>query len=427
MALRVLFVPIFNVGHMNPSIGIAEHMIAAGHRVLFTVNEHWLGRLNPYGIEEVVLADYEVPFRRAVNTEYVSRQEFKICNEICDNLRQEIKLFHVINDYYYQERQNVLFVTTDDRVYGLGSNSYGVLGLGHNRPIHTPEEVPQLSHQNIQQFFFEKEFVLALNRDQQIYGWRLNKRPNGNTYNKPHKILLKTNNIEMYEILEKLGSGSFGHVFKVNDRHNGDKYAVKKCPLNGLDEKQKQNVLNETQNLIKLRSEYIIQYYYSWIECNCLYILMDCLAGNLTQFLDNKKPLFGEIISEFEYYISYEIFKQLVESVEYLHKNHIIHRDLKPDNVLIDNNDRYNRYIKLCDFGLSKSVDVLSDGYKQSSVKHTKDVGDIEYQAPEAQTTEYNHLIDVYSLALIGAKIFSFNSSNSEIEKNTKNRKYIKL
>ncbi|CAG2101173.1 unnamed protein product, partial [Medioppia subpectinata] len=69
-------------------------------------------------------------------------------------------------------------------------------------------------------------------------------------------------------------------------------------------------------------------------------------------------------------------------------------------------------YIKLCDFGLAKSVDVLNDRYKQSSVKHTKDVGDIEYMAPEGQTTEYNHLIDVYSLALIGAKIFGFNTKD---------------
>ncbi|CAG2112508.1 unnamed protein product [Medioppia subpectinata] len=50
----------------------------------------------------------------------------------------------------------------------------------------------------------------------------------------------------------------------------------------------------------------------------------------------------------------------------------------------------------LCDFGLSKSEDVLSDKYKQSSVKHTKDVGNVEYMAPEGQTTEYNHLIDMF-------------------------------
>ncbi|CAG2118577.1 unnamed protein product [Medioppia subpectinata] len=91
--------------------------------------------------------------------------------------------------------------------------------------------------------------------------------------------------------------------------------------------------------------------------------------------------------------------KQLVESVEYLHKNNITHRDLKPDN--------------LCDFGLSKLLHELSDRYKQSSVKNTADFKDnVNYMAPEGQTTEYNHLIDVYSLALIGAKIFGFSSNN---------------
>ncbi|CAG2113494.1 unnamed protein product [Medioppia subpectinata] len=193
----------------------------------------------------------------------------------------------------------------------------------------------------------------------------------------------------MYEMLRSLGAG-------------------------GLTEKHKQNVLNETQNLIKLRSEYVIQYYYSWIQYNCLYILMDCLAGNLSHVLQNKRALFGKVMTEFEYYISYEIFQQLVESVEYLHKNNIIHRDLKPDNVLITNNyksgSKPKRYIKLCDFGLSKEVHVLSDVYNQSIAKHTADVA--LYMAPEGQTTEYNHLIDVYSLALIGAKIFGFDSDD---------------
>ncbi|CAG2117548.1 unnamed protein product, partial [Medioppia subpectinata] len=137
---------------------------------------------------------------------------------------------------------------------------------------------------------------------------------------------------------------------------------------------------------------------------------MDCLAGNLTQLLKIKRQLFGRIMTEFEYYISYEIFKQLVESVKYLHNNNVIHRDLKPDNVLIDNENNY-RYIKLCDFGLSKSVDVLNYRYRQSRVKHTADV--VQYMAPEAKSgTNYNHLVDVYSLALIGAKIFGLDSDD---------------
>ncbi|CAG2104459.1 unnamed protein product [Medioppia subpectinata] len=46
----------------------------------------------------------------------------------------------------------------------------------------------------------------------------------------------------------------------------------------------------------------------------------------------------------------------------------------------------------------------------KTSAKHTADVA--LYMAPEGQTTEYNHLIDVYSLALIGAKIFGFHSDD---------------
>ncbi|CAG2116300.1 unnamed protein product [Medioppia subpectinata] len=86
--------------------------------------------------------------------------------------------------YNLNAEQNILFVTTDDRVYGLGSNSEGVLGLGHNRPIHTPEEVPQLRHQNI-------------HNDHRIYVWETN---------------CDINNIEMYYTLEMLGSGGFGKV-----------------------------------------------------------------------------------------------------------------------------------------------------------------------------------------------------------------------
>ena len=174
-----------------------------------------------------------------------------------------------------------------------------------------------------------------------------------------------------------------------------------------MTEKEKQNVLNETQSLVKLRSEFVIQYYYSWIECNCLYFQMELCIDNLNNVLETKKSLFNELMTSFEFYISYQIFYELTECMQYLHKNHIIHRDLKPDNVLISMDGR----IKLCDFGLAKEV-VNIDSYNMSKAKHTADVGNIDYMAPEAQTNDYNHLIDIYSLSLIGAQILGFDTND---------------
>ncbi|CAG2172538.1 unnamed protein product, partial [Oppiella nova] len=53
-------------------------------------------------------------------------------------------------------------------VYGLGFNSEGRLGLGHNTTIHTPQRVPELCHQNVHQFISGSDFVLAVNTDNNV-------------------------------------------------------------------------------------------------------------------------------------------------------------------------------------------------------------------------------------------------------------------
>ncbi|CAG2172220.1 unnamed protein product [Oppiella nova] len=66
-----------------------------------------------------------------------------------------------------------------------------------------------------------------------------------------------------------------------------------------------------------------------------------------------------------EYFISCEIFKELLECVQYLHELNpqIIHRDLKPDNILIAENAREGRFVKLCDFGLAALHNYLNPNH----------------------------------------------------------------
>ncbi|CAG2115090.1 unnamed protein product, partial [Medioppia subpectinata] len=227
----------------------------------------------------------------------------------------------------------------------------------------------------------------------------------------------KTQFIEMSAI----GSGGFGTVFKVKHKLDDKIYAVKR---HKLDDKiyavkrvqfgeNKDKYLKEVKCLAKLNSEYVVQYYNSWLDGNTneLYIQMEYCPQNLRSVLDDKSLTFikkssVESMNPFEYYISCEIFKQILESVQYLHESNppVIHRDLKPDNILIDPNIRSNRIIKLCDFGLATEHNI--NGHNTSRYGHTSGVGTIAYMAPEVLSGGvYNHLSDIYSLSIIGQKL----------------------
>ena len=58
---------------------------------------------------------------------------YKICDQIPQHLKLQIKLFYIFED---SDGHNIFFVTFEDMVYAFGSNSFGQLGLGHNTPIH---------------------------------------------------------------------------------------------------------------------------------------------------------------------------------------------------------------------------------------------------------------------------------------------------
>ncbi|CAG2100879.1 unnamed protein product [Medioppia subpectinata] len=110
-------------------------------------------------------------------------------------------------------------------------------------------------------------------------------------------------------------------------------------------------------------------------------------------------------MNAFEYFIACEVFKEILECVQYLHelKPSVIHRDLKPDNILIDPNYRSNRFVKLCDFGLATDHNI--DRQTASGDEHSI-VGTTRYMAPEVCSGKYSHKSDVWSLYVIGQELF---------------------
>ena len=99
---------------------------------------------------------------------------FEIFKNVDDDLKSIIKLFYVFKTGYDISDSNALFVTINDKVFGMGNNKHGVCGLGHNKPIQKPQLIPELCDKCVKEFFNGVDFVLCLTSDNNLFGWGKN-------------------------------------------------------------------------------------------------------------------------------------------------------------------------------------------------------------------------------------------------------------
>lgn len=133
-----------------------------------------------------------------------------------------------------------------------------------------------------------------------------------------------------------------------------------------------------------------------------------CIQMELCKEKTLKDLIINEEIKDKE--MCYNIFRDIVSALAYIHENKIMHRDLKPNNIFVG----LNSQIKLGDFGLSRAtsankstLDELESGTFNSEHKSsdlTLNIGTMSYMAPELKnkkTENYTDKVDIYSLGLI--------------------------
>ena len=198
------------------------------------------------------------------------------------------------------------------------------------------------------------------------------------------------NPTKKYEILSKLGSGSFGSVYLARNKYTNEKVAMKQIKKSSANLLSDGEITDEIEILKNLDHPDIVRIIESFNTKNSYILITEyCEGGELFDQVKNQ-------LSETQIAV---IFKQVLSGLAYLHSNNIVHRDLKLENILIHEiekskqtgEDLFN--IKIIDFGTARIFDKTKN--PQSIV------GSSYYIAPEVLRQKYNKECDLWSVGVI--------------------------
>ncbi|WZZ90821.1 hypothetical protein YC2023_119400 [Brassica napus] len=169
--------------------------------------------------------------------------------------------------------------------------------------------------------------------------------------------------MNQYHIYEAIGHGKCSTVYKGRKKKTIEYFACK-----SVEKSRKSKVLQEVRILHSLNHPNVLKFY-AWYETSAhMWLVLEyCVGGDLRTLLQQDTKLPEDSV----YGLAYD----LVIALLFLHSKGITYCDLKPSNILLDENG----HIKLCDFGLARKLDDISNSKSPSTGKR----GTPYYMAPE--------------------------------------------
>ena len=201
-----------------------------------------------------------------------------------------------------------------------------------------------------------------------------------------------------YKVLQQLGEGSFGKAFLCEKDSDGSLCVIKQILIEGMNEKEKADVLNESNILAKLDHPNIIKFYdvfESKKPKHMINIVTEYAdGGDLSEKIKERKNKNGNF-TESEIL---DYFTQICLAIRHIHEKKIIHRDLKSGNIFL----MKNGFVKLGDFGIAKNFQRTIDKAKTM-------VGTPYYLSPEMiESKPYDSKSDIWSLGVLLYEMMTF-------------------
>eukprot|EP01017_Pseudomicrothorax_dubius_P043921 TRINITY_DN7381_c0_g3_i3.p1 TRINITY_DN7381_c0_g3~~TRINITY_DN7381_c0_g3_i3.p1 ORF type:complete len:416 (+),score=128.33 TRINITY_DN7381_c0_g3_i3:135-1382(+) len=204
---------------------------------------------------------------------------------------------------------------------------------------------------------------------------------------------------DKYEVIDAVGQGAYGIVVAAVDKSIADQennqVAIKKIEKAFEHKIFTKRTLRELRILRLLKHENIIAIRTIMLpksreKFDDIYVVYDLMETDLAQIIRSPQALTDEHIQFFIY--------QILRSLKFLHTSNIMHRDLKPRNLLVNSNCD----LKLCDFGLARSLEI-----EEQALDMTDYVATRWYRAPELLLAhkDYSPSVDIWSVGCILAEL----------------------
>jgi predicted Ser/Thr protein kinase len=192
------------------------------------------------------------------------------------------------------------------------------------------------------------------------------------------------------ELIELLGSGGMGVVYKARQREIDRLAALKILPSEAAgDPGFAERFTREARALARLSHPNIVGLYDFGHVNGLHYFIMEYVDGlNLRQLEQAGKLAPREAL---------QIIPQICEALQFAHDEGIVHRDIKPENVLLDKKGR----VKIADFGLARILGHEPEDFRLTRAREV--MGTPHYMAPEQveKPQTVDHRADIYSLGVV--------------------------
>ena len=196
-----------------------------------------------------------------------------------------------------------------------------------------------------------------------------------------------------YLLLERIGAGGMGQVFKAQHRRTKEIVAVKVLPPSATRSGDSiARFYREAESATKLRHPNLVQAFSSGEQNGIHYLVMEYVEGrDLASVVKKDGPLDSDKVLDY--------LIQAARGLEYAHEHGIVHRDVKPSNLLVDQQG----VVRILDLGLARHEGPLDveEPAGEASIANTGPImGTVDYMSPEQalDTGGVDGRADVYSL-----------------------------